>query len=192
MPGIPWRCWCGMRRRPRTSTRIMRIRATCGACRCIRAFGRWPGIPAARNRRKRWRASPSSSCRFPARPCGGRFAGWRALCLRAASSSIRQKALRFPNWLRRSTWFGKSCPDSQTVTPSFPGRRSPLRWRAASPRRWCSAAATSGLGHGCGKCSPRRGSEPIRARTCRAWSLAARSKTSSPLQRASATASVLG
>lgn len=107
-----------------------------------------PGIRAVRNRRKCWRASPCWSCRSLAKPCGGRFAGWRALCPRTAFLSIRQKESKFPSWLRWSAWSGKSCPDSWTATPSFPGRRSPLRWRPASPRRWCSAAATNGLGHG--------------------------------------------
>ena len=58
------------------------------------------------------------------------------------------KGIEVSERLRWSAWSGKSCPDSWTATPSFPGRRSPLRWRPASPRQWCSAAATSGLGRG--------------------------------------------
>jgi len=58
----------------------MRTRVTCGAYRCIRVSGLLPGIRAVRNRRKCWRASPFWSCRSLAKPCGGRFAGWRALC----------------------------------------------------------------------------------------------------------------
>ena len=57
----------------------MRTRVTCGAYSCIRASGLLPGIRAVRNRRKCWRTSPFWSCRSLAKPCGGRFAGWRAL-----------------------------------------------------------------------------------------------------------------
>lgn len=85
---------------------------------------------------------PCQAMAGDASPVGG------ALCPRTAFLSIRQKESKFPSWLRWSAWSGKSCPDSWTATPSFPGRRSPLRWRPASPRRWCSAAATNGLGHG--------------------------------------------
>lgn len=84
--------------------------------RYLRGVPLHPGIRAVagdtggRNRRKCWRASPFWSCRSLAKPCGGRFAGWRALCPRTAFLSIRQKESKFPSWLRWSAWSGEELP----------------------------------------------------------------------------------